>query len=133
MSLILTDNMVLSSLSVLSFQHPLEQFAAKFDAAEVWDHGSLLENRGLLQRAAVGGQLLCKVQEFRYLEVLIISEGQMEQEMDKQFSAASTAIWTCLCYRFGEKGGNPKPFQRSPIAIRYRNKIVGTQNCNCSI
>lgn len=42
----------------------------------------------------VRGGILPQVEELKYLRVLFISEGWMEQEIDREISAASAVIWT---------------------------------------
>ena len=40
----------------------------------------------------VGGELLPKVEEFKYLRVLFMSEGKMEQEIDGRIGASSAVM-----------------------------------------
>ena len=42
----------------------------------------------------VGGESLPQVEEFKYLRVLLMSEGKMEQEIDRWIGAASAVMWT---------------------------------------
>lgn len=53
----------------------------------------LLTRKGCCFPLQVCGEVLCLVEEFKYLGVLFKSKGKMNHEIDKQIGAASAVMW----------------------------------------
>ncbi|KAK3565439.1 hypothetical protein QTP86_009697 [Hemibagrus guttatus] len=96
-SLIFADDVVLLAPLSLDLQHVLGRFAAECEAAGMRVSTSKLEAMVLDRKKVactlqVGGEVLPKVEEFKYLGVLFMSEGRMDREIDRRIGAAAAVM-----------------------------------------
>ncbi|CAM4549683.1 unnamed protein product [Leuciscus chuanchicus] len=96
-SLLFADDVVVLAPSNRDLQHGLGRFAAECEAAGMRISTSKSEAMVLSRKRVafplqVGGEFLPQVEEFKYFGVLFTSEGRMEQEIDRQISAASAVM-----------------------------------------
>ena len=90
-SLLFADDVVLLASSDHDLQHSLDQFTAECKAAGMRISTSKSESM-VLNRKRVKCTL--RMEEFKYLGVLFMSNGRMEREIDRGIGAASAVMRT---------------------------------------
>ncbi|KAK3565356.1 hypothetical protein QTP86_007126 [Hemibagrus guttatus] len=90
-------DVVLLAPSSLDLQHALGRFAAECEAAGMRvstskSEAMVLNRKKVACTLQVGGEVLPQVEEFKYLEVLFMSEGRMDCEIDRRIGAAAAVM-----------------------------------------
>uniref|UniRef100_A0A8C6M1L2 Reverse transcriptase domain-containing protein n=1 Tax=Nothobranchius furzeri TaxID=105023 RepID=A0A8C6M1L2_NOTFU len=96
-SLLFADDVVLLASSERDLQLSLERFAAECEAAGMRISSSKSETMVLIRKRVecllwVRDEVLPQVEEFKYLRVLVTSEGKLEHEIDWHIGAASAVV-----------------------------------------
>ncbi|KAK3546986.1 hypothetical protein QTP86_007434 [Hemibagrus guttatus] len=96
-SLIFADDVVLLAPSSLDLQHALGCFAAECEAAGMRvstskSEAMVLNRKKVACTLQVGGEILPQVEKFKYLGVLVTSEGRMDREIDRRIDAVAAVM-----------------------------------------
>ena len=95
-SLLFADDVVLLASSVCDLQLLLDGFAAKCEAAEIKISPFKSEAMVLIQKKVechrVEEEILPQVENFKYLRVLFMSKGKIEQKIHRQIGAAPAVM-----------------------------------------
>jgi len=96
-SWLFTDDVVLLASLGHDLQLSLARFAAKFEAAGMRISKSKSETMVLSRKRVAcplwgGNGILPQVEDFKYLGVLVMSEGRMEREIDRRIGEASAVM-----------------------------------------